>query len=409
MPFSQIWPYIGRRTMPEETGSPDYITALTKGIEQGYKPRKLESEVYGQELTNRMNEGKAATAKEQAIAELKHVMAQTSNLGLEAGMAPLKKRLLEAQYQAELAKANKANIMANIFNRYANPNKNGSNVPPARTEPLTFAEQLLNPQSTGTLGSPQQTGNTNQFGVSTQQPNIDEANLAAQLMGLHPTSQVVNGQLVTNNPLTGISSTKVGPSAQEQAFESGLGKYGAELYKDVTNSYRGLQNQGVALQELTNALKNTEFRNVTGKINAPLTHWLGTPEQQDLLGRLQSTSGEIALQIAPALKGAFTGRDQTLINSIKANPRTDFPDEFIGKLQAQTLINDVLQERARLTATYIENNVKPLKALELAAQQTPLEKFKPQVDKLIKHKVKLSSDQLMKAKLELARRKGRAQ
>ena len=211
-----------------------------------------------------------------------------------------------------------------------------------RGAPTTYAEQLLNPQlqtSNAQQERPSADGNIGQPG------NVNDANLIAAINHWPVNSQVVNGQLITNNPLTGISSTKVGPSAEESAFASGMGKYGAELYKDVTNSYRGLQNQGLALQELTHSLSNSEFRNVTGKINAPLAHWLGTPEQQQLLGTLQSASGEIALQVAPALKGAFTGRDQTLINSIKANPKTDFADEFIGKLKAQTLINSVLERK----------------------------------------------------------------
>lgn len=390
-------PNIARRTMPEETGVPDYTQALRKGMELGYFPQEKRDKAFESALANKINEAKARHAEEMELENLKHLRAQTGNLGMEASMLPLRKQLLTAQYQAELAKANKANILANLYSKYSNPNRASS----SNQQPITFAERLLSGQPLQDFSGSQQ-GDSNQQ----SQANFDEANLAAQLMGLHPTSQVVNGQLVTNNPLTGISSTKVGPSAEETAFSSGMGKYSAKLYEDVTNSYRGLQNQGVALQELTQALDNPEFRNVTGRINQPLTRWFGSPEQQQLLGGMQSASGEIALQIAPALKGSFTGRDQTLINSIKANPQTDFPDEFIGKLKAQQLINDVLQERARLTATYIENNVKPLKALELAAQQTPLEKFKPQVDKLIKHKKKLSSDELIKAKLELARRKG---
>ena len=193
---------------------------------------------------------------------------------------------------------------------------------------------------------------------------------------------------------------------QEQEFAKGLGKYGSELYKDAVNTSKGLQNQGVALDALTDAAENNpEFKNVTGRINQPLANWFGTPEQKQLLGTLQSASGEIALQVAPALKGSFTGRDQTLINTIKASPN-DFPDVFIGKLKAQKLINQVLQQRSEKIAENLEKGIRPLKALQLATQETPLEKFKPQIDQLIKHTISLTPDQLMKAKLELARRTG---
>jgi hypothetical protein len=149
MPFSQIWPFIGRRTMPEETGSPDYVNALTKGIELGYKPRKLESEVYGQELANRINEGKAATSKEQAIADLKHTMMQTSNLGAEASLLPLRKMLLKAQYDEALAKAQKNKYFQDLMNDYfrGKGTKVNAPLPESKPEvPMSFAEQLLSSQ-----------------------------------------------------------------------------------------------------------------------------------------------------------------------------------------------------------------------------------------------------------------------
>ena len=171
--------------------------------------------------------------------------------------------------------------------------------------------------------------------------------------------------------------------AQEKAFQAGLGKEKAKFYGDSVEAFNTLNAQDLALNELKNAVEsNPQFRNVVGPIKSPIMSWIGNPEQKRLLGTLQSASGEIALQVAPALKGAFTGRDQTLINSIKAGPY-DFPDKFIGKLSAQIIINSALKDRARIQAELVENGHSMLEASKLAAQQTPLEAFRPIVEKLI--------------------------
>ena len=183
-----------------------------------------------------------------------------------------------------------------------------------------------------------------------------------------------------NDPEIERQLTAQKATATEHA--KGMEKVSSEIYKENLGALQGLQNQGVALDTITGLIENNpEFKNVTGPIGTRVTNWLGTPEQKELLGGLQTASGEIALQVAPALKGAFTGRDQTLINSIKANPG-DFPDVFVGKLKAQKLINDVLLHRADLTAQYIEQGQTPRVALRMAAEQTPLSKYEPLVNKL---------------------------
>ena len=73
-------PTIGRRIMPSETGVPDYIAALSKGMDLGYKPRNLENEAYGKELANKINQAKAKYAEQQAFADLQSTQTNTSNV-----------------------------------------------------------------------------------------------------------------------------------------------------------------------------------------------------------------------------------------------------------------------------------------------------------------------------------------
>jgi hypothetical protein len=306
----------------------------------------------------------------------------------EMSKLPLQKQLLEAQIQsaASLASKRKAiqDLLISTLSGTASPMQG-----PA----------LNNPDISGLLqgqGAMQAPSTQQQFMQSTPNEQLSQtqqerglnypqaALLEKELFGTQPKFIEVNGQHLAVTPFGNIPIAK-GLTAEEKATEQGLGKYKAKLYGDSIDAFRGYQNQQAALDALTDAVENNpEFRNVTGRIKQPLTNWLGTPEQKQLLGSLQSSSGEIALQVAPALKGAFTGRDQALINTIKASPN-DFPDVFIGKLKAQKLINAALSERAKLTAELIEKGSSPLQASEMAAKKTPLSRFKSAIDKLTTH------------------------
>lgn len=174
-----------------------------------------------------------------------------------------------------------------------------------------------------------------------------------------------------------------GLSAEEEARAKGFGKEDAKQYGELTEGLKGYQNQNVALDQMIKLSNDPEFMNVTGPVQSFLTKWSGTPEQQQLLGQLQSSSGEITLQIAPSLKGAFTGKDQTLLNGIKANPKTDFPDVFIGKLKAQKLVNNILEKRQELSAGYIRAGMPADKAIKKATDQTPIARYEKQINDLV--------------------------
>jgi hypothetical protein len=202
-----------------------------------------------------------------------------------------------------------------------------------------------------------------------------------------------DGKQIAITPFGNFDTGVQGLTPGEKAFATSLGEQKGKFYTNSVNDYNSYKNQGLALKTLTRAVEeNPEFRNVTGRINKPITNWFGTPEQQQLLGTLQSASGEISLQVASSLKGAWTGRDQSMVDNIKAGPN-DFPDVFIGKLKAQTLINNVLEERARLQAEYVEQGMSQLKASEKAANETPLEKFEPQIKELTKHKPAITKEE----------------
>jgi hypothetical protein len=399
---------------------------LQPGLEEELKKAKLYNQYYGPNIesqiglrgaqaghANSLTAGQNITNRflpQSLQAQINERGARTGLLGEQMTGAHIENEWLPQKLQAGIAEsqanAQKAHLLQMIRERMMGGGQ------------LSGGQEDAMPGSnSGQMGMFQGQGmpmNGDQEGQKQQHQRIQDnsvgmdyaqAATTMQALGLgKPHVVEANGKYIAITPFGNIDTGVAGLNAEQKALQSGFGKYGAKLYGDSVDTYKNYQNQGLALNELIDAAENnTQFRNVTGKINKPLANWFGSPQQQELLGRLQSTSGEIALQVAPALKGAFTGRDQTLINEIKASPN-DFPDVFIGKLKAQKLINDVLTERSKLTAEYLEKGYKPLESSRMAAFETPLDRFRPQIKQLTSHKKLLTPNELIDAKKELERR-----
>lgn len=104
-------PDIGRRISPEETGIPDYISALSRGLELGYKPRRLENSTYAQELANKLNEAKAQYASKQERSMLQHRNAGTENLGAQTRGLNIENQFLPDKLRAALQATKQSNAI----------------------------------------------------------------------------------------------------------------------------------------------------------------------------------------------------------------------------------------------------------------------------------------------------------
>jgi hypothetical protein len=376
---------------PELSKSPlnDIISNLFGGYEQGVKASYLQPSL-AEELKKSQLENKWYEPNMQSQIGLRG--AQAGHLGsLTQGQNITNKFLpqtLQNEIELNQARAQKAIQQQELIKQFLSgempQNIQEQKMPESRTNPIQNYGQGLGmfPQRQPQLDQLSQLNN------NIPQPNKQyaQAALISQMLGFgQPKITDVNGKQLAIGPL-GVFDTGVqGLNEEQKAFQAGLGKNNATFYKDSIDNYNSLSNQGLALEELKNAIeKNPQFRNVVGPIKKPLASWFGSPEQKQLLGDIQTASGEIALQVAPSLKGAWTGRDQTMINGIKAGPQ-DFPDVFIGKLKSQIMINDALKERADLQAKYIEQGKSMREASKLAAQQTPLSRFEPKIKELTTH------------------------
>jgi hypothetical protein len=373
---------------------------LEPTLAEQLKKAQLENQYYGPNIESQMG---------LRGAQAGHLGKLSEKLGIEM---PFVERQQRAQLEALQAQAQKARLMEMIREQML-----GGGFPGQQNHPQPMPQQQGGglPQGQGMMNMPQalppmpnyaqpEQHHESQQGMGFN-PDYAKAAIMGQFLGLGMPKVVdINGKQVAISPLGNFPTGLQGLTEEQKARESGFGKEDAKLYGQSTNAYSSYANQGVALEELANAAENNpQFRNVVGPIKQPLTNWFGSPQQQQLLGQLSTSSGEIALQVASALKGAWTGRDQSMVNDIKASPR-DFPDVFIGKLKAQKLINDALQERSALVAQNLKQGMSSIDALRTASRATPLDRFRPQVEQLLKHKEILPFNQLEQAKQILAKR-----
>lgn len=138
---------------------------------------------------------------------------------------------------------------------------------------------------------------------------------------------------------------------------------------------------GYEILDQLNALENLineapgDFRTATGPIGSSITKYLGKEAAQQMLGAINTYSGNITLAAASSLKGAFTGRDQALLQEVKPNAK-DTPAVFLGKLQAMKANTHLVNQRNELISQYIRNGVDSGTAIKLAREQTPIKSYK---------------------------------
>ena len=154
---------------------------------------------------------------------------------------------------------------------------------------------------------------------------------------------------------------QVGRSPESIARAKEFQKSDAKFYDKVVDESRALDDIGMDLDELINTFEsNPDAKNVTGPINKYLATYFGSPEQQQLVGRIATPSGNITLNAAKSIRGAFTGRDQTLINAIKPN-LSDPAQVFMGKLKAMKILNKVVRDKQAPIVTGKHYNKRCLK------------------------------------------------
>ena len=259
---------------PQDMGGFDLGAALKSGLENyntfqeaRYKPQNLQQALLSAQLQNRINQPKADYAKDITLADLAKTQAGTKAVTSDTALNEFRKQLLQAQAQQAGSAASKANMISKLYesvlnggmggaggNQFTQPQQQpqeqympGGGQAPYMGTQSPYAQQLIQNQ-------PQQQP---QQGMQqpVNQPDLMRQNLVANLLGLKPSSQVVDGQLVTNNPLFGVSSQKVGLNPFEKQLAIGDAKQVADLENTVHNA----QSNQTTLDSLTDIVASPQF------------------------------------------------------------------------------------------------------------------------------------------------------
>lgn len=105
MPFN-LAQVPGSRLSAADMGVPDYAGALSRGFTLGNQPKKQSEELLASMLENKIKGAKARFAPQMEEAHLNHLLASTTGLGDEHGMAGLRKMLLQSQVNDALYNQN---------------------------------------------------------------------------------------------------------------------------------------------------------------------------------------------------------------------------------------------------------------------------------------------------------------
>ena len=198
------------------------------------------------------------------------------------------------------------------------------------------------------------------------------------------------GQTINFNPTTGeqIVTTKL-PSGQIEHRLEKIGTSSAESERnskslgELEDRYSAVSDDVSNLDNIIESLRNPNSKEVLGPVNSFLAYYNGSPEEQDLLGQFSTMSGNIALDAAKSIKGAFTGRDMTLLNSVKGNVKDPY-GVFVGKAKAMSILAGGVQARLKIVSEMQRQGYSKIEAEETAKKTINFDGIAKQVEKTIR-------------------------
>ena len=152
------------------------------------------------------------------------------------------------------------------------------------------------------------------------------------------------------------------------------GKIRAKDIEELNNTVFNAETHQSTLDDLSSILSSPQFeqiRQVPLLGHNELSYYAkeGTPEQQQLVGRYFTDTGNIVKDSARDFAGQFRKGEQQLLSGMKPNP-SDTVDTARGKLESLSYFNKMLAERSRLTSKIMsEYHVNKLAAQEAADQK----------------------------------------
>ena len=325
-------------------------------------------------LLKALQQGMAMSQKRKAFPvemELKKAEAASKNAYSNLMMPQyLAKVLGNSDAFRALSPSAQSNLVNTISRTLPSMNQNSQNVP-------------TNESSLGSLGQ----SIKNLFGRSAEQNNQQNMPQPPQ----NAQQQLEQPQAENISPPQMEAPNLENMSPQERQFhakrkeeeEKASGRESSTLREKRIDELSGTYNNGVEKQKNINELANlvgspewSKLHQLAGLNKQELSYYrnFGTPEQKALVGKYDSLTGNIIKANARDFGGAFRVGEQTLLNGMKPSIN-DAPDVAKGKIEALSLMNQFVYERAGLTAEIMDDkNVSFLKAQKMADQQLNGEK-----------------------------------
>lgn len=198
--------------------------------------------------------------------------------------------------------------------------------------------------------------------------------------------------------LVKLGVVKEGPMEQQQreiatAKAKEQNKYSIKNAEEMGTKYESAVEMKGTLDALEDMVTSPTFESIKQNpiyMGKDLAYYKikGTPEQKQLIGDLESYSGEIYVDMSSKFKGAFRIGEQALVKNMKVNPE-DSLDVAVGKIGSMQAINQLIMERSRIAADLIEKGVPKSIAIEMADKQINGN----QIREDIKNRIELSRKQ----------------
>lgn len=159
-----------------------------------------------------------------------------------------------------------------------------------------------------------------------------------------------------------------------------LNKAAIKFKESLADDYSDNNNLLNNLDYLVNILERSpNTSEIVGPVNSWLTKVTGNAEERKLLGEIANASGNIALDAAKSIKGAFTGRDLSLLNSVKPNPKDTY-GEFLGKLKGMSSLSRGVQSKIEYIDKLLDAGYPRLQAEKIARENVNFDNIRDEVE-----------------------------
>lgn len=331
-------------------------------------------------------------------------------------LAPIQQQLMTAKMQKAIADAKKAEMWTQLLSRQPSADQMGQignqaeqkvdnndigqsfipsisndyqqeTAPPDQSTLINALQAMNNPGKTQNV-SPGKIGDEQEVIVKPGNPQFAHLDRLAGIAGI-PNVQMhyEDGNLITRYPSGKTTMTRVSPSSVDQARSKEFAKNDSKIASEMTGLLPGgitLQRNYQRVNELFNSPLWKQMQNnmlaqygtdYGRKASLAAYKNIGTPQEKEMIGKVQALTNQIVANSASLFKGPFRISEQGLIERMKPT-ETDPVDVALGKLsELQNLAQFQNYINSRVPSLIREQKMSPQQAFQQALEESNAEPF----------------------------------